>query len=83
MEAIITSYTSNRSGQSRMRAVAYGAGNTITIPFQHGLDSLGNHEAAAKALSEKMNKMGYMLMHGLMPNGHDYVWLFVSAKGRR
>jgi hypothetical protein len=82
MEAIVTTYTTRSSGSGRMKATAFG--HTITLPFQHRLDNLGNHEAAARALAQKMGRhVGYALVSGLMPNGHDYVWLFVRTDGRR
>lgn len=64
MKAIKTTYlvcTNNRG--TRIKATD-GNKNSVTLSWDHELDADENHKAAAKALCEKMNWKGELIMGG-------------------
>lgn len=54
MQAIQTRYKGPTVSQGS-RVVARCEGGHITVPYDHGLDTLGNHEAAALALCKLLD----------------------------
>lgn len=81
MQAIITKYfgPGNVRG-SRIKATA--AAGSLFMPYDHCLDSDGNHRKAAELLCEKMgwvsspNNLYTTLVQGQLPNG-DNVFTFL------
>ncbi|WP_269929928.1 hypothetical protein [Aminobacter sp. HY435] len=68
-------YTNTRS--SRVKASVMDSGRpgeqrTLTLNWDHLLDSVGNHEAAAKALAERLGWAGDWHM---ADGGDFYVWV--------
>ena len=59
MQTITTKYLgpTNRRG-SRVKATHTGNYTSVTLGYDHALDSEGNHLAAAKALTDKLNWQG-------------------------
>jgi hypothetical protein len=76
-QAIVTRYigpTHFKGG--RIKAATYGG--TLTVPYDHKLNSEANHAAAAKALAVKLGWCGHWFM-GAMHNDTGYC--FVCAEG--
>ena len=73
MKAILTKYIgpSNTRG-SRIKAFD-SDGNSVTVPYDHALDSDANHNLAAKSLRDKMNWKG-KLIGGWTADGMAYVF---------
>jgi len=59
MQIITTKYLgpTNHRG-SRVKATHTGNYTSVTLGYDHALDSEGNHLAAAKALTDKLNWQG-------------------------
>jgi hypothetical protein len=78
MQAIVTKFLgpSNTRG-SRIKARA--AAGSITIPYNHSLNSQANHVAAASALAEKLGWNGFWISGGLPSEDGD---VFVLAATR-
>lgn len=75
-QAITTAFhgPTNTRG-SRIKATAYGG--SVTVGYDHALDSFENHEAAAKALQKKLGWSGKLQAGGL-PNGKGYCFVRVG-----
>ena len=73
MKAIMTKYIgpTDRRG-SRIKATD-SDGNSIMLPYDSALDTEGNHNAAAKALRDKMGWKG-RLIGGWTSGGMAYVF---------
>jgi hypothetical protein len=55
MQSITTKYMgATNSRGSRIKATPSGGGKSVSIPYDHGLDTNEKHHAAAKALAKKM-----------------------------
>lgn len=83
MQAIITKYFGPTNSRGS-RLVAKCEAGSITVPYDHALDTEGNHRAAAKALCNKLgwkpngtNRYAKMVC-GALPNGHGYAHVFVD-----
>lgn len=80
MQAIQTRYfgPSNVRG-SRIKATC--AAGSITVGYDHALNSEKNHEAAAIALIAKLGWQDVLdEMHGGQLKTGDYVWVFTQKK---
>lgn len=84
MQAIETKYmgpTNARGGRVKATAQA----GTVTIPWDHALDSEGNH---AKAAATLMTKLGWdgpsygSLQGGANAKGDGYVFVFCQTRKR-
>jgi hypothetical protein len=79
MQSIYTKYTgpTNTRG-SRIRATTSGGAGSVSVPYDHALDTDENHDEAAKKLAAKLGWEGEMV-RGTAPKGHGNVYVF--AKG--
>jgi hypothetical protein len=77
MQAIETKFfgPSNVKG-SRIKATAQAG--SVTVGYDHALDSEGNHKAAAMKLMDKFNWKGG-LVSGTLKNG-NMVWVMVKGE---
>jgi uncharacterized protein (AIM24 family) len=77
VQSIYTRYfgPTNTRGSRIRAAAAGGARGTVTVPYDHGLDSDGNHDVAAKKLAHKLGWHGKM-HRGSSPDGRGYVYVF-------
>ena len=78
MQAILTKYmgpTGSRGG----RIIAKADAGRVIVPWDHGVGTYENHEAAAYAFCRKKGWSG-RLAGGSIGNG--YVWVFVSSSSR-
>lgn len=79
MQAIITKFygpTSTRGPRIKARAWA----GSVTVAYQHALGVEGSHEAAARALCEKLGWEGKMIGGG-MPDDSGYAFVFTPDVG--
>lgn len=82
LQAITTKYlapTATRGG--RVKATA--AVGSVTIPWDHALDTVANHHAAACELARRWDwtdATGAIRAHafGCLPDGHGYVMAFIT-----
>lgn len=76
MQAIITKYLGpTNSRGSRIKATAWVG--SVTVSYDHALDSVDNHRAAAMALADKFNFRVSAWACGVMPDDRGFA--FVSA----
>ena len=88
MQAIITKYLgpTNHRG-SRIKATGWVG--SATVSYDYGLDTVGNHKAAAQAICNKLNNAPHVIEEGAWvietwaatPDGRGYAFIakFVSA----
>lgn len=78
-QAIVTKYfgPGNVKG-SRIKATASAGG--VTVPYDHSLNTDGNHAAAAQALATKYAWVGSWVGGG-MPEGNGNVFVCVETDG--
>lgn len=78
MQAIITKYLgpTNTMG-SRIKARAYAG--SITVTYDHAIDSDANHKRAATALADKYGWLddGTKMVSGSLPDNTGYAFLMV------
>lgn len=76
-QAIVTKYfgPGNVRG-SRIKATA--SAGSVTVAYDHALNTDGNHAAAAKALATKFAWNGYWVGGG-MPEGNGNVFVLVET----
>jgi len=78
-QAIVTKYfgPGNVKG-SRIKATA--SAGSVTIPYDHSLNTDANHAKAAEALARKFSWVGYWCGGG-MPEGNGNVFVCVEIDG--
>lgn len=75
-QAIVTKYhgPSNSRGS---RVTAKAQAGSVTVSWDHALNSDANHAKAAEALAEKYGWSG-TLAGGALPSGDGYCFVFIS-----
>lgn len=78
MQAIRTQYRgpTDRTGS---RIIASADAGRVTVPYDHALDSEGNHNAACDALRHKLGWCG-VTVSGMLPDG-SHAHVFVTREG--
>jgi aconitase A len=76
MEAIITTHISPKGLRaSRIKAATYDRRDSITLEYDVSKNSIGNHQAAARALVEKLGWKGTWVSNHA---GKGHAWVRVD-----
>lgn len=76
-QAICTKYFGpTNSRGSRIQAKC--AARTISVPYDHALDSFDNHEKAAQTLADRLGWKGELVGGGVEGKAADYCFVFVN-----
>jgi hypothetical protein len=76
MKAIQTKFI-NPTDFKGARVKAWVKGNAATVPWDHGLEVVDNHAAAARAIAASLSWSG-RLVGGTLPDG-SMAWVFVDG----
>jgi hypothetical protein len=83
MQAIITKYFGPTNFRGSRIKASCEAGS-LTVSYDYALNIDGNHDAAAKALAEKLGWTGDAfgaLVGGGLPNGRGNAYVFCAKEG--
>lgn len=72
-QAISTKYLGPTNTRGSRIKASSGSGVSVTVPYDHGLDSFANHQAAAEALCKKLKWTGTLVGGGTV-GGYCFVF---------
>ena len=79
-QAIVTKYLGPTDSRgARVKAVCEAG--TVTLPWDHGLHTCENHEAAAMALCAKLGWAWEHFKGGGLPRCNSHAYCYVDTRG--